>query len=88
MGKLDDIVARNQRASRPRERAFVGIVIGVFILVILGLAAFTDLGNPPPDDPPAAAPAPTGERVLHVPLGSPHRGSARGSAQGSAQGAQ
>jgi hypothetical protein len=89
--KLDEIIARNQRASRPRERAFVGIVVGVFILVIIGLAAFTDLGTPPPDDPPVATPPPPprGQRVLDVPLGAPRR--RRGpehSEHGSGQGAQ
>jgi hypothetical protein len=75
MGKLEEIVARNQRASRPRERAFVGIVVGVFILVIIGLAAFTDLGTPPADDdngaPPPSQQAQPREHSVHVPLGVP-----------------
>nr|HEX4313594.1 hypothetical protein [Kofleriaceae bacterium] len=70
MGRLEDILARNRQANRPKERVFVGIVVGVFILVILGLAAFTDLGDPPPDpdDQKVEAPAPPTEHVIHVPL--------------------
>jgi hypothetical protein len=80
MSKLDDIVRRNQRATRPNERWFFGVVIGVFILVILALAAFTDLGAPPDDPPPAAGSNTT--KVFHVPLGRPGSRSPKPAGQG------
>jgi hypothetical protein len=50
VGRLENIIARNRRAGRPPERVVVMIGIGVFILLILVLAVFTDLGTPP-DEP-------------------------------------
>lgn len=50
MGRLENIIARNRRAGRPPERVVVMIGIGLFVLLILVLAVFTDLGVPD-DDP-------------------------------------
>lgn len=61
MGRLENIIARNQRSNRNvRERVVVSFVFGGIILLIIGLMVFTDLGKPPvPPRPPAsAAPAP------------------------------
>ena len=49
MGRLENIIARNRRAGRPPERVVVMIGIGLVILLILGLAVFTDLGVPKDD---------------------------------------
>ena len=46
MGRLENIIARNRGGGRPPERIVVMIGIGVFILLILVLAVFTDLGVP------------------------------------------
>ena len=77
MGRLENIIARNQRPRGSRERVYVSIGFGVVILVILALMVFTDLGTPPipagAARPPAAgsAPAPRGQRVDGVLLRSP-----------------
>ncbi|HSR98095.1 MAG TPA: hypothetical protein VLM79_13640 [Kofleriaceae bacterium] len=47
MGRLENIIARNQRPTGSRERIYVSIGFGVVILVILALMVFTDLGTPP-----------------------------------------
>ena len=52
MGRLENIIARNQRPNRPRERLVVSLGFGAIVLLILGLMVFTDLGVPP------SAPAP------------------------------
>lgn len=61
MGRLENIVARNRRPNHMQERVIVSMVIGAIVLLILGLAVFTDLGRPPDADrgdaSPAAAPA-------------------------------
>lgn len=66
MGRLENIIARNRRGGRPSEKTLASAVIGVFILIILGLMVFTDLGKPraPPQGPP---------HVDGVMLGAPHR---------------
>jgi len=46
VGRLDNIIARNRRGQRPPERVVVMIGIGLFVLLILVLAVFTDLGVP------------------------------------------
>lgn len=46
MGRLENIVARNRRGNRPRERTVVSIWFGLVVLIILGLMMFTDLGLP------------------------------------------
>jgi hypothetical protein len=47
MGRLENIIARNQRPNRPRERLVVSLVFGGIVLLILALMVFTDLGLPP-----------------------------------------
>jgi hypothetical protein len=76
VGRLENIIARNQRPRGSRERIAVSIGFGVAILVILALMVFTDLGTPPV--PRSAAPrAPAagsdhrGQRVDGVLLRSP-----------------
>jgi len=56
MGRLENIIARNQRPKGSRERFYVTVGFGVAILVILFLMTFTDLGTPPM--PRRAAPVP------------------------------
>jgi hypothetical protein len=65
VGRLDNIIARNRQANRPSERLVASLVIGCIVLLILGLAVFTDLGVPPDpraEHPPAAAPTAPGQR--------------------------
>jgi hypothetical protein len=50
LGRLENIIARNQPGRRPREKVVVSIVFGAIVLLILALMVFTDLGLPP-DDP-------------------------------------
>jgi hypothetical protein len=75
VGRLENIIARNQRPSGSRERIYVSIGFGVAILTILALMVFTDLGTPPvpAGAKPAATPAtaPRGQRVDGVLLRSP-----------------
>ncbi|HEV7555670.1 MAG TPA: hypothetical protein VGO00_09465 [Kofleriaceae bacterium] len=52
MGRLDNIIKRNQRGGRPRERTIVSLGIGLIVLLILFLAVFTDLGRSPQDTTP------------------------------------
>ena len=47
MGRLENIIARNQRPNRPRERLVVSLSFGAIVLLILALMLFTDLGLPP-----------------------------------------
>lgn len=61
MGRLENIIARNQRPNRPRERLVVSLSFGAIVLLILGLMVFTDLGLPP--GAPQAAPAPAAPRA-------------------------
>ena len=60
MGRLDDIVARNENPGRFRKRRFpLGIMVSVFVLLVLVLMIFTDLGMTPA---PAPAQDPPGEK--------------------------
>ena len=69
MGRLENIIARNQRGNRRfRERTVVMMVVGLIILLILVLFVFTDLGMPPDLDPPRVAPEPP--RITEPPPGS------------------
>src|SRR3954470_20223735 len=43
VGQLDNIIARNRRPNRLHERLIVSLVMGLIVLVIIGLAVFTDL---------------------------------------------
>jgi hypothetical protein len=64
MGRLENIIARNRRDGRPRERVVVSLLFGGIVLLILGLMMFTDLGAPPAPaaDPGSAASAPAPAR--------------------------
>ena len=54
MGRLEDIVDRNKNPRKHRQGRFpLGIAISAFVLLILVLMIFTDLGHPP-----TAAPTP------------------------------
>jgi hypothetical protein len=53
VGRLDDIVARNRNPKRS-ERMTVGIGLALFLLLIIFLMTFTDLGLPSTDSPPPA----------------------------------
>lgn len=60
MGRLEDIVQRNRSPKGSRERFIWSIVVGCFLLLILALMVFTDLGRPanaPPPPPPDPAPS-------------------------------
>ena len=75
MSRLDNIIARNRGRNRMNERVIVSMAMGVVILVIIGLAVFTDLGAPPEArdarDAPAAAPRRRATRVDGVLLATP-----------------
>ena len=59
VGRLDNIIARNRGPNRMNERVIVSMVMGLVVLLIIGLAVFTDLGRPPEArDAPAASGAP------------------------------
>ena len=61
MGRLDDIIERNKSPRKFRKMRFpVGIMLSAFVLLILVLMIFTDLGvSPPPKQAPAQ---PSGEK--------------------------
>ena len=66
VGRLENIIARNQGRNRSRERIVVTFGFGAIVLLILVLMIFTDLGLPPsaPGAHPAVpAPAPAAPRV-------------------------
>jgi hypothetical protein len=45
VGRLDDIIARNKHPNRYRKMRFpVGIMLSGFVLLVLVLMIFTDLG--------------------------------------------
>jgi hypothetical protein len=58
VGRLENIIARNQRPKGSRERLLVSVGFGFAILIIIALMMFTDLGMPPV--PRKAAPAEPG----------------------------
>jgi len=66
VGRLEDIVSRNQRPKRGRERITVGIGVGLFLLLIIILMVFTDLGIPK-DDPSVFAPPSVPDVQLRAP---------------------
>jgi hypothetical protein len=66
MGRLENIIARNQRPNRPRERLVVTLGFGAILLLILGLMVFTDLGLPPDAARTGGAPAAPDRRGKHV----------------------
>ncbi len=67
MGRLEDIIERNRNPKRNRERLTVSIVMGLFVLLILVLMVFTDLGARPAPTVPPRVP-----HADHIYLGSPH----------------
>jgi len=74
MGRLENIIARNRRGGRPRERIITSLVFGSVILLILALMVFTDLGTPPTEEPAAVTPAaPRGPHADGVRLYNPNR---------------
>ena len=75
MGRLENIIARNQRPNRPRERLVVSLSFGAIVLLILGLMVFTDLGLPPATPATPATPAaPAAPATPAMPAPRPHRG--------------
>jgi hypothetical protein len=73
VGRLDNIIARNQRPNQLRERMAVSLGFGAIVLLILALMVFTDLGKSPdaPDEdaaPAAARPVNHDKRVEGVML--------------------
>ena len=68
MGRLEDVIKRNQRKGRPREHLVVMAGLGVFLLIIIGLMLFTDLGLQKEPEPGPKQPL----RVNGVQLRSPH----------------
>jgi hypothetical protein len=78
MGRLDDIVARNKHPRRHRRAAFpIGIGLSLFVLLILVLMIFTDLGASPnksPQAPQETSAPPEKGRVRGIMLyGGPRR---------------
>lgn len=69
MGRLENIIARNRHPKRFGERLSVGLGLALFLLVIIFLVVFTDLGLPPElrDAPPAT------ERPAHESPPTPER---------------
>jgi hypothetical protein len=48
VGRLDDIIARNQNPRAHRKRRFpFGLMMSAFVLLVLVLMIFTDLGTSP-----------------------------------------
>ncbi len=73
MGRLENIIHRNRHPKGNRERMVWGIVFGTFVLIILGLMVFTDLGERPADDPPQPSIGSQDQRVDDVKLRAPRR---------------
>jgi hypothetical protein len=80
VGRLENIIARNRRGNRPRERVVVSLTFGAIVLLILALMVFTDLGRPPEaggvpagDTPAAVTPARHHKHVDGVLLRRPPR---------------
>ena len=70
MGRLENIIARNKHPKRFGERLSVGLGLALFLLVVIFLIVFTDLGLPPElRDPPP--PSPPEHRVDHIKLYAP-----------------
>ena len=70
MGRLENIIARNRRQGRPREKLMASLVLGAIVLLLIVLAVFTDLGLPPgvaPADRGSAAAAGSGSAAAPVP---------------------
>jgi hypothetical protein len=68
VSRFDDILKRNRQNSALSERNLTSLLFGAFLLLILGLAAFTKLGAPADAPKP---PDPAEHRVDGVLLRSP-----------------
>jgi hypothetical protein len=63
VGRLDDIIARNQNPRKHRKMKFpVGMMLSAFVLLVLILMIFTDLGVSPAPKQDAPAADPSAER--------------------------
>lgn len=63
MGRLEDIIARNRHPRRYRKQKFpLGTMVAGFVLLVLILMIFTDLGLPSYEKPAAPPPDPTVKR--------------------------
>jgi hypothetical protein len=71
MGRLENIIHRNRYPKGNRERMVWGIIFGAFVLIILGLMVFTDLGERPAEDPPPPSIGSQDHRVDDVKLRKP-----------------
>ena len=68
MGRLEDIVERNQHPRRFRNQRFpIGILLSAFVLLVLVLMIFTDLGmtSEPAQQPQPTNEQPTGEKRVN-----------------------
>ncbi|MGE0549270.1 MAG: hypothetical protein AB7O24_20290 [Kofleriaceae bacterium] len=71
MGRLENIIARNQRPPRRFHRLTVWIIV-VMLAVVIVLSVFTDLATPPGEPAPTPRTSPgTDVRLDDVPLGGP-----------------
>jgi hypothetical protein len=71
VGRLDDILERNRNPSAHRRGLSTSVMVGLFLLLVLGLMMFTDLGlTKDAKDQPDAAPRAPGHAVP-VHLGAP-----------------
>ena len=73
MGRLENIIERNRNPKGNRERMVWGIVFGTFVLIILGLMVFTNLGERPAEKPPEPSIDPNAKRVDDVKLYTPRK---------------
>jgi hypothetical protein len=73
MGRLENIIARNRHPKGNRERMVWGMVFGTFVLIIIFLMVFTDLGERPAEDPPRPSIGSQDQRVDDVKLRAPRR---------------
>jgi len=64
MGRLEEIVERNQHPGRHRKggRFPMGMAVGVFVFVILILVIFTDFEDRPAPPAPAAGSSTAGDK--------------------------
>ncbi|MBA3465273.1 MAG: hypothetical protein H0T46_35405 [Deltaproteobacteria bacterium] len=71
MGRLENIIERNRNPKGNRERMVWGIVFGTFVLIILCLMVFTDLGERPEEQPAQPSIGSQDQRVDDVKLRNP-----------------
>jgi len=89
VGRLENIIERNQRPGKSRIRRGLGVGFAMIVVfVVLILLIFTDLATPPEDErlapEPAARPAPNQPRpVRGLKLWSPAARGGSGSGSGS-----